>query len=726
MTDERVPCAQCGLPVRSTAATAFCCVGCGLSYHLAGRHLPDAAPADGAAEAPDSRVTAANALLARVVLSAVLGTGVMVFSLASYSDADLASEAAQALRGIYRLAALALSTPVMLLLAWPLAEALRRMGRARFLSSEALVLLGTLSAWGASAWKTFTGGGDVYFDTATVVLVLYSLGRYLDVRARLRSSAALTQAVQSADRRVARLDVASSQEERVAPDELEVGDVVRLRPGDVVPRDGRILRGQSFLDTSSLTGEEAPQSRGVGERVLGGWTLVDGSLDLAVEAERGASVMDDVDRILASALREPPRLVRLADRIAAGFLPVVALLFVGTVLVRARLVGLEAALFDGLSVVLIACPCAFGLATPLAFWAALGRAWKSGVLIGGGDVFERLVRARRVFFDKTGTLTSGELELQGIELPGQADEAGRLAALELAARIELASEHPIGRALVREAAGRGLALTPAEDFRARPGIGVEGVVDGRRYALRRAAEADVAGTRIELVRTDSPGDAPGDAPGASGRAAATVLATFTLTGRLRVGVSATLRELAARGLALEVLTGDSAAAAEALERELGVPVRGELLPADKVDALEAAGRAGSVFCGDGLNDAAALAAADVGIAVAGAAPKSLAAADVQLLGATPEVLPELFELGRRAVRTARLNLFWSFAYNGVGLVLAATGQLTPIFAALAMVGSSTFVVVLSSRLGSGAGSGSRSRSTVRPGAQPRTEALAGA
>ncbi len=664
-------CAHCGLPLApgasrdSEGGEAYCCSGCFLAHRLGHRGL----------EARTDR------LFARVALSAFLAMGVMVFSLSLYGgmlheQGELAG--AQALAGIYRLGALAFSTPVILLLGMPLADAV--ISLRRWLSAEALILLGTLSAWAVSVWNTFRGGGDVYFDTATMVLLLYSVGRWLDVRAREKATEELRRIVPERETPVALL--VGHDEREVRAESLRPGDLVRVRPGEIVPVDGIVESGRSFADTSALTGESQPRSVGVGDTVHAGIVLTDGVLVVRTAAGVGSRLRDEIERLLHEALTQRSRWVRIADRIAGVLMPFVFVLAACVVALRWHSHGPEQAWLDGLSVVLISCPCALGIATPLAFWTAIGEAWRRGILVRGGEALERLARVRSVLLDKTGTLTSGEFELERIE-PEHGGDAGAL--LRLAAALELGSEHPIARS-IRHAwrLQSGGELPCVREFRALPGVGVEGLVEERALALVSDREADVDGaTVVQLVERSD---------GGSRR-----LARLVLRSPARPEAREVLRGL--RGLQCEVavLTGDSEGPARALARELGVEVESRLSPADKVARIRARGRS-SAFVGDGLNDAAALAAAEVGISMAGGSATSLAAAQVNLLRPGLAELPELLSLARSAVLAAQLNLAWAFLYNGVGLYLAATGKLTPIFAASSMVVSSVFSVLNSGRL----------------------------
>jgi Cu+-exporting ATPase len=498
---------------------------------------------------------------------------------------------------------------------------------------------------------------------------------------------------------VTRLDPAGAGETPVHERDLLPGDLVRVRAGEIVPADGTVVEGRSFVDASALTGESQPGSLGPGERVHAGSLLVDGTLVVRTEAAVGRRLRDEIERLLREALASRSRSMRLADRIAGALLPLALGLAALTVARRWGSAGPEAALLAGLSVVLISCPCALGIATPLVFWSAMGAAWRRGVLVRGGAALEALARVRCIFLDKTGTLTSGEVELAGIQPVAGLD--GR-EALRLAAALETGSEHPIARSLRRAWTERApLERLPAvEDFRALPGRGVSGRVLGRALELVADEQACDEGGATRIVL----------------REGGQTLARIALCARPRPEARAVIAALRARGYQLEVLTGDAEGPARALGQELGVAVVARLSPAGKVERVRESG-VRAAFVGDGLNDAAALAAAEVGITVAGASATSLSAAEVNLLRPGLSELAFVLELARRAVIAARLNLAWAFLYNAFGLYFAATGRLSPVFAASAMVVSSAFSGLNSRRILAGALASDRAASPAQDAVQ---------
>lgn len=658
--------------------------------------------------AGDGEGRATDRVLARLVLSAFLSMGVMVCSLALYGEAwgehvgaDVSSDAAQAMRGLYRLAALALTAPVVWILGVPLADAVVRMRR--WLSAEALVVCGVAAAFGVSTWNAFSNRGEVYFETTAMVLVLVTLGRWIEARAKETARERLLGLLPDREGPVVRLRVtgaSAAEEEEVDVEALAVGDLVRVRPGAVVPADGVVRAGRAFLDASALTGESTPRAVGPGDAVHAGVSPLDGALELEVTATGSARLFARVEALLSESLASRAPSARLADRVAAWLLPIVLILAVATVAFQVPRLGLEEALFAGLAVVLISCPCALGIATPLAFWVALGEAWRRGALVRGAETLEALAGTKRVFFDKTGTLADDVLVLDRVELaddrPAQPALDSPDDALLLAAALERDSEHPIGRALRTAAEALGDSRggrnhgTSLEGLRSLPGRGVEGLVDGRRLRLTRdpdaSAEDEATRIRLEVLQPRSE--------------EARLLARFGLQGRPREEAADVVRALKLQGLEACVLTGDAEGPALALGRQIDLPVEFGLTPEDKLLRVSRAGE-GSVFVGDGLNDTAALAAASVGVSVSSGVGRSLEAASVNLLRPGLAPLPDLIRLARRALTVARINLLWAFGYNALGLTFAATGRLSPIFAASAMVVSSAFVVLHSARLREG-------------------------
>ena len=690
-------CAQCGAtlrPRRGRARSApdplFCCYGCVLVSQIAGSRGERAEP---------------SWILARLGLSAFLAMNVMGLSLVLYAgDAaaqpGLAADASQvAYAGLFRHALLVFSAPVLLLLGWPILDSgLRGFGRPGA-GVDSLIALGALAAFALSAWATLRGSGPVYYETACMVLVLLTLGRYLEAQARTRAAAALSDRLPAQPAAVSVL-----REGRwidAPPETVAVGDLVRVLPGALVPVDGTVVDGEGGVDESTLTGEPLPARRAAGDTLYAATVSVDGAFHLRVTATGSGRLAARIARLLeqARAARAPIEL--LADRVAAAFVPLAvgAALAAGTYwTVRA---GVDRGLMNGLSVLLIACPCALGLATPLAVWEAVGSAARRGILIRSGEALERLASIRKIFFDKTGTLTDGRPRLERIVAAHGVDEEEVLA---VAAAVEAVCGHPLARAVAGAARERGLEPAPVRRFRIHPGVGVEGeaalpgggfrcVAVGGREMLRRLGAA-------------APEWAAGGSAGPAGPEAfviseGRVIGALRFAESLRPGAEEALDEIRRQGLGSEILTGDRAAAGQHLAARLGVEARGDLSAGDKVAALASGERDGgpAAMVGEGINDAPALARAGVSIALGGGAVLSQEAADITLLGDDLGQIPWLVALARRTLRAIRINLFWAFLYNVVLIPLAMAGRLQPILAVLAMIGSSLFVVTRSLVLG---------------------------
>jgi Cu+-exporting ATPase len=555
---------------------------------------------------------------------------------------------------------------------------------------------------------------DVYFDSVAFILALVLLGNALEARARARTSTAIRALVGLAPR-TARV-LRHGAEADVPIDRVVVGDVVSIRPGERVPVDGRVTEGSSAVDEAMLSGEPMPVPKGVGDRVVGG--TINGQGGLVVVADRVGkdTVLAQIVRLVEHAQSTRAPIQALADRISSVFAPAVLLVAIATFVVWYD-VGSEPRLLRAVvafvTVTVIACPCAMGLATPTALIVGMGRGASLGVLVKSGEALERAASVDTVVLDKTGTITEGRPAVMSIALARS--EAGDAATegyvLACAAAVEAWSEHPIASAILAAAAERGVGSGRASDFASVAGGGVRGRVDGRDVAVGTPSFL----AQLGVTGLDDPSLAAAEA--AMTRDAATpilvaidgrAVAAVAVRDRVRAGARDAVARLHAMGLRVVVLTGDRRGPAEAIAREVGLDdVRAELSPQGKleaIDALRAAGRSVAMV-GDGINDAPALARADVGIAVGGGTDVAIEAADAALLRAGLDGVPTLVALARRTMRTIRANLFWAFAYNTLGIPLAAGVLypafgvlLSPVFASFAMAMSSVSVVVNSLRL----------------------------
>jgi copper-transporting P-type ATPase V len=596
-----------------------------------------------------------------------------------------------------RVTAFVLTVPVQFGVGWPfLANAAAR-ARHGAAGMDTLIALGTLAAFSASTVALFTGD-DLYFDVAAVVITFLVVGRWQEARARYRASSAL-RALAELGAREATV-VVDGEERRIPADRVEVGDLVRVRPGEKVPVDALVVEGSSAVDESMLTGESVPVDKAPGDAVTGATVNQHGVLTLRATAVGADTALAQLVRLVEEAQAGKAPVQRLADRVAGAFVPFVIVLalvtFVGWwLLADDPAGGLQAAV----AVLIIACPCALGLATPTAILVGTGRAASLGILVKGPEALERSREVDTVVFDKTGTLTEGTMALTDV-VAGAGEDEREL--LERVAAVEAGSEHPVGRALADGATERGLVPPPAEGFRALPGLGARAVVGGTEVLVGRRALLDQEGVTI-------PDDVASAVDDLEAQGRTVVLAAWDGEARGLLGVADTVAPGAAEAVAavralgadLLLLTGDNARTAAAVAAEVGIDeVRAEVLPADKaaeVARLQGEGRTVAMV-GDGVNDAPALVQADLGIAIGSGTDVAQESADLTLLRSDVGAVATALRLARRTYRTILQNLGWAFLYNVAALPLAAFGVLNPVVAGAAMAFSSVSVVLNSLRL----------------------------
>ncbi len=568
---------------------------------------------------------------------------------------------------------------------------------------DLLVALGTSAAYGLSVFMLWQHAGHgtphLYFEASAAVITLVLLGKWLEARAKRQTTDAI-RALQALRPVTARRVGADGTDAEVPVGDVRVGDVVRVRPGEKLPVDGVVLAGRSHVDESLLTGESLPVVKGEGDRVTGGAVNGEGVLDVRATGVGAESTLARIIRLVESAQAAKAPIQRLVDRVAAVFVPVVLVVAAAAFAGGWWVLGdPAAALINAVSVLVIACPCALGLATPTAIMAGTGVAARHGILIKDAQALEVAHRVTHVAFDKTGTLTEGRPALVEVTVSPPGDKSG---ALRLAAALQTFSEHPLARAVLDRARADGLAWPAAEGVRALPGRGVEGVVEGTRVTLASTAwlreqglDAGVLAAKAAASeaegRTLSWLVAGGDARGAP----ATVLALFAFGDRPKPAAAAAVAALRRLGIVTVMVTGDNAGSAQATARALGIDeVRAQVLPAAKAEVVAALKARGGVVAmvGDGINDAPALAAADVGIAMATGTDVAMETAGITLMRGDPRLVAAAIDVSRRTVAKIRQNLFWAFAYNVVGIPLAAFGLLSPVFAGAAMALSSVSVV----------------------------------
>jgi len=599
-------------------------------------------------------------------------------------------------------ASLALATPVATWGAWPFHRAAAVNARHGTATMDTLVSVGVAAAYLWSLYAVAFGGAETYLEVATGVTALILLGRYLELRARRRAGSALKALLDLGAKQATLLR--DGREVTVAAAALVVGDEFVIRPGEKIATDGVVIAGHSAVDTSMLTGEPVPAEAGPGDAVTGGCVNVGGRLIVRATRVGADTQLAQMARLVTQAQAGKARVQRLADRVSAVFVPVVFAIAAVTLIGWLAAGGSAAAAFTAaVAVLIIACPCAMGLATPTAILVGTGRGAQLGILIKGPEVLESTRRVDTVVLDKTGTLTTGRMTLTGVVAAAGLDE---LELLRYAGAVESASEHPIAAAI---AAGARLRLADAtrlpdiSDFSAYSGQGVSALVDGHAVLVGRPTWlADEWALTIppELARAADQAEHRGKT--------ATFVAWDGVVGGVLI-VADTVKptspeavgRLRAMGLRPVLLTGDNERAARAAAAEAGIDeVIAGVLPADKVDVIKRLQDEGRTVAmvGDGVNDAAALAQADLGLALGTGTDAAIEAADLTLVSGDLRAVPDAIELSRKTLKTIKGNLAWAFCYNVAAIPLAASGLLNPMIAAAAMAFSSVFVVTNSLRL----------------------------
>ncbi|MYR84294.1 cadmium-translocating P-type ATPase [Streptomyces sp. SID685] len=657
------------------------------------------------AEAPDSagQDPELGALRHRLLVSALLALPVVLLAMIPALQFDN-----------WQWLSLTLAAPVVVWGGAPFHRAAWTNARHGAATMDTLVSVGTLAAFGWSLWALFfghagmtgmhdefrltvsrmDGASTIYLEVASGVIALILLGRYLEARSKRRAGAALKALLELGAKDVAVLR--DGREVRVPVSALAVGDRFVVRPGEKVATDGTVVEGVSAVDAAMLTGESVPVDVGPGDQVTGATVNAGGRL--VVEATRvGADTqLARMAKLVEDAQNGKAEVQRLADRVSAVFVPVVILIALATFGVWLGVTGDAVSAFTAaVAVLIIACPCALGLATPTALMVGTGRGAQLGILIKGPEVLESTRRVDTVVLDKTGTVTTGRMTLQTVYAADGEDEQELL---RLAGALEHASEHPVARAVAAGAEERVGALPAVEHFENVPGRGVRGRVDGREVAVgrlyddvpeelaRAAAEAEQEGRTAVLAGWD-------------GRARG----VLAVADAIKETSAEAIRELRALGLTPVLLTGDNRTVAESVARAVGIDaahVYAEVLPEDKVDVvrrLRAEGRAVAMV-GDGVNDAAALATADLGLAMGTGTDAAIEAGDLTLVRGDLRTAADAIRLSRRTLATIKGNLVWAFGYNVAALPLAAAGLLNPMIAGAAMAFSSVFVVTNSLRL----------------------------
>lgn len=670
-------CDYCGLPLAAAdlAGPRYCCFGCRFAASIT------AAKGD----TGESRW-----MMTRLGVALFFTMNVMVFTMLLWSErGDAASEpAAAAFYGLARHACLLFTGPVMILLGGPLfGEAARELRGGRP-SLNLLLALGVAAAFLLSVHAVVMDRGHVYFEVACMVLVAVTLGKWLEASGKLRTTQALRDLRTLLPDHVRRLatpgGATTAAEESVPLADVSLGDRLRVLPGERLPTDGRIVAGRSAIDERTVTGESIPVSRGPGDAVASGTEVLDGPLVVEVTAAPGAGTLERLIDAVTAAVTAGTRHQRLAERAAAWFLPLVMVAAAATFVMHAWRggwagPGIAAGTMAAIAVVVVSCPCALGLATPMALWAAVGQAARRHVLVRDADAFVRLGDAATFCFDKTGTLSTG-LAVREIRVAaGFADDR----VLAIAAALARGSTHVLSQAITAAAADRGLPAVAMADVRVVAGRGIEGrLADGS--LVRLGSDGWVAAAPAGELADDP------DRPSCRLAIGDHVVGRLSFDESVRPEAAGAIAALRSGGAEAWLLSGDRQRRAEAVAAALGMRCVAPLLPEEKLAFVRE--HAPAVMVGDGINDAPALAAADVGVALGCGADVSRWTAAICLLRDDLGDLPWLADLARRTARTIRWNLVWAFGYNAACIPLAATGIVHPALAAAAMVASSLLVV----------------------------------
>ncbi len=696
---KQIPSAECvycslpipGLRVGAGGQAEYCCFGCKLAHRITNEK-----GSDGEAAWQLTLIGVAIFLSMNVMVFNWVLYGQEVFNPTGIAESKVATTGVT----IFRYLSMIFCAVVVAILGWPIAQSGATALRYRQINTDVLLAVGVLAAFVYSYVSVIRESGSVYFDTVCMILLLVTIGRSLEARARLSAGEALRSLDKLLPKSAMRL--VNGEVIDTPTVELNVGDVVVVRPGARCPADGEIIEGESTVDEQVITGESDSARKNFGDTMYAGSLNGDGTLKVRVATIADSSALQHIVDALAEARRGRSRHQRIADRVATFFVPAVVLLAIATFVWTTKQWGWQSGIMRSLAVLLIACPCALGVATPMAIWVAMGRAASAGIVIRRVEALENLMRVRRVLFDKTGTLTTGHANVETLWLAEESDVA-RAMVLARASALAQFTTHHLATAICRHADLKKIEPASVSNVQSIPGQGVIATLNDCGLALRlgsvafmesggfsideilskRIAEAQESGTSLCCVGWDG-----------------AIRGVLTFREDLRANAIATVQQLQAAGIESSVLTGDHRGHGQRLQAVLGINVHAELLPSDKtnrVNQIKAAGHKVAMI-GDGINDAPALAAATVGIAMGCGADISRESADACLMKDDLSAIPFLFGLSKATVRVIKQNLFWAFAYNVVGLGLAATGWLGPISAAIAMLVSSFLVVANSMRL----------------------------
>lgn len=555
-----------------------------------------------------------------------------------------------------------LSAPVQFWAGWEFYLATWSGLRNRTASMDTLIAIGTSAAYGYSIVSTFFGG-HMYFDTAAVIITLILMGRYLEAKAKAHTSDAIKKLL-GLNAKTARV-IRNGEETDISIDEVVEGDKIRVRPGEKIPVDGVISQGESAIDESMITGESVPIDKTVGSHVIGATINKSGTFVFSATKVGKDTMLSQIVKMVSEAQSSRAPIQRLADSVSSYFVPIVLMISVATFVIWYALGFPSAAFINFVAVLIIACPCAMGLATPTAIMVGTGKGAARGILIKDAGSLETLYKVKTIIFDKTGTLTKGQMTLTN-----KVEDKY----LQIAASLERVSEHPIAQAIVNSAKEKGIKFLEVAKFKALEGLGVEGIIGSKKYFLGKTKDNSIALTS-------------GDKK----------LAEFNVSDEMKEGVKEVVEKLSNRGIDVWMITGDNQKIAEQIAKEAGIKnILAGVLPGGKKDKVKTF--TDVAFVGDGVNDAPALAASSVGIAMGTGTDVAIESAGVTLLNRDIRSVLTAFNLSRVTLNVIKQNLFWAFGYNVILIPAAFLGLLNPALAAFAMAASSISVVLNSLRL----------------------------
>lgn len=678
MSEEKnAECYQCGIPITGRPLKFevngkmedFCCFGCYLINRTTGLRGEEGT---------------ALAFLGKFGFGYFLSMLVMMLSMYIYGShfVDPNDPEMKLFVGFIKWIILAFSTIVMAVLGIPILKNSFSKENILNFNTDTLIAIGAFSAYFLSVYSVFTGKNAIYFETATMILVLVTFGRYLETSSRVKASNFMKKLMDLTAKKAVILT--ESGEKEVPVEDIKVGDIIRILPGEKIPADGVVIGGVGHIDESMLTGESKPVLKKDGDVVYAGTTSIDGSFKIKVDKPQSQWTLNRFIELMKQIRNTKAPINRLADRIAFYFLPIVFFLAISSFIYWFYMSGFEKALIVSLSVLLISCPCAFSIGAPLALWIGLGQAMKDGIIIKSAEVLEKLSAVKTVFLDKTGTITEKVMEVSVFE--------GSEEVKSIIYSLEKHSQHPIAKSFILWC--EDCKEREVKNFKVHFGLGVSGEIDGKIYYLGSEEFMKAIGistNKLESLKQKAVENGEVVIFLSDGR---DVIGFVSFKQKIRKEAYIAIEALKKLKMDIKVLTGDTEYFAKTIRKELGIDVISGLLPEDKLRIINEEKSKGRVVAmvGDGINDAPALAAADMGIAMGCGTDLTRESANISLISDDLRKVPLVILLSKKVKRVIYSNMFWAFIYNIIGIGFAVSGHLTPIFAALAMVLSSAFVI----------------------------------